>query len=80
MACIRNAIKNLDEESIKILMRKSFEIGIDYSFTGIEANGKTHKKISILSGPKEDPYMIYDADLIKAKTDQEKNALIKLDK
>lgn len=44
VACIRNAIKNLDEESIKILMRKSFEIGIDYSFTGVEANGKTHKK------------------------------------
>lgn len=78
VASIRNALKLLDETSIIELRKPHFLIGVDYSFS--QSKGKDHdKKISILNGPLDDPYLIYDADLIKPINAQAENAMQKLD-
>lgn len=78
VASIRNALQFLDSSSIAELRKPQFLIGVDYSFS--PSKGKNHdKKISVLNGPLDDPYLIYDADLIKPMNDQAKDAIHKLD-
>jgi L-asparagine oxygenase len=79
ISSIRNAVKLLTKDQIKILRSPLFDIGIDYSFLGRGGKESTFKTLPILNGPKDDPYMIYDSDLMVAKTESAALAIKALD-
>lgn len=79
VSSIKNAIELLTAEEIELLTHSNYNIGIDYSFTGKIGGGSAFKTLPILSGPKSDPYMIYDSDLMSAKTEEAAMALKALD-
>lgn len=78
ISSIRKSIKNLQESTINELAKKNFKIGVDYSFSSSKGIGK-EKIISVLQGPKDDPYMVYDADLITPLNDKAAESLSLLD-
>lgn len=82
VSCIRNAIKNLDDNTLDILRTKLFKTSADYSFISDEANKATknyYKELAILSGVKQDPLMVYDSDLMIPNNDEAKQAMMLLD-
>jgi len=78
VSSIRKAIKFLTEPVQKELRKCKFKIGIDFSFESTKGVGN-EKTISILSGPTDDPYMTYDADLITPTDEESEEALKALD-
>lgn len=80
ISCIRSAMRDLDKETINMLRKNIFTIGIDYSFTKKVEDKSFSKDLSILSGRLDDPFMVYDSDLIKSHDKEAKQAQMKLDK
>lgn len=80
ISSIRNALSHLSCEEIEELFKCQYKIGVDFSFRKNKNNTNAYKNISILSGSKSDPYMVYDADMISCDHTEGQQALLKLDK
>lgn len=79
VASIRNALKSLDEKTIKLLFESKYSVAIDLSFGNKDGKDNILKTIPILSGTIDDPYMVYDSDLMEGLTTDAKKALEDLD-
>lgn len=79
VASIRRALPLISKHAREELVKPQFSLAYDLSFGNLHGKNNGIKKVAVLEGDIDDPYMTYDSDLMTPMTEQAESALMELD-